>query len=72
MKPEIAQHPSVEMPDKLISFREVHALLGFRCKTSHTARSLRKRGLISGITLNERVTRYSLASVQRLIAQNIT
>lgn len=53
--------------DKLISFREVHALLGSTCKTGHYARQLAKRGKIRAVYLNERVMRYSAASVQKLI-----
>ncbi|MBC7369123.1 MAG: hypothetical protein H7343_20335 [Undibacterium sp.] len=55
--------------DRLLSFREVYAFLGFRCKTSHTARSLTKRGAIRAVRINERVVKYSLASITELIAQ---
>lgn len=53
--------------DRAITFREVNQLVGSSCKTSHTARSLARRGLIKPIRLNERVIRYSEASVRELI-----
>jgi len=49
--------------DRLLGFREVNALVGSNCKTSHTARSLARRGLIRAVQLNERVVRFSEASV---------
>jgi len=54
-------------PDRLIDFRRVGELLGLRCKTAHTARALAKRGKIRAVHLNERVIRYSEASVLALI-----
>ena len=53
--------------DRLLTFREVGALLGLRCKTGHTARSMADRGLIRVVRLNERVLRYSELSVKALI-----
>ena len=53
--------------DRGLTFREVYELVGLRCKTSHTARSMAKRGQIRAIQLNGRVTRYSLTSVMQLL-----
>jgi len=55
--------------DRLVGFREVNAIVGSACKTSHTARSLASRGLIRAVRLNERVVRYSEQSVFALIAR---
>lgn len=57
--------------DKLIDFRAVNALLGLRCRTSHTARALARRGQIRAVRLNERVVRYSLASVVALVGNEV-
>ena len=54
--------------DRLLTFRQVHALIGSACKTGHTARALAARGQIKGIRLNGRVLRYSEASVLALVA----
>lgn len=54
--------------DRLLNFREVHALLGYGCKTSHTALNLAKAGKIRAVRLNGRVIRYSENSVRDLIA----
>jgi hypothetical protein len=51
----------------LIGFREVNALVGSACKTSHTARNLARRGLIRAVQINERVVRFSEASVLAFI-----
>jgi predicted DNA-binding transcriptional regulator AlpA len=53
--------------DRLIGFREVSALVGSACKTSHTARNLARRGLIRAVQINERVVRFSEASVLAFI-----
>jgi predicted DNA-binding transcriptional regulator AlpA len=53
--------------DRLIGFREVSALVGSACKTSHTARNLARRGLIRAVQINERVVRFSEASVRAFI-----
>lgn len=50
-----------------LTFREVYQLLGLRCKTSHTARGMAKRGQIRSIQINGRVTRYSFNSVMQLL-----
>ena len=59
---------TVQPTDRLLTFREVHALIGSRCRTSHTARALAARGLIRAVRLNGRVIRFSEASVQALIS----
>jgi hypothetical protein len=53
--------------DRLIGFRDVNALVGSACKTSHTARNLARRGLIRAVRVNERVVRFSEASVRAFI-----
>jgi hypothetical protein len=57
--------PVIEIPpaDRLIGFREVNRLVGSACKTSHTARSLARRGLIRAVRVNERYLRFSESSV---------
>ena len=57
--------------DRLIDFRQVNYLLGSKCRTGHTARALAARGQIVGIRINERVLRYSEASVRELIAGKV-
>jgi len=57
--------------DRLIDFREVGQLVGLRCKTSHTARSLAKRGQIREVYINDRTIRYSENSVRDLIAGRV-
>ncbi len=54
--------------DRGLTFREVNALLGLNCKTSHTIRSYAARGLIRRIDLNSRVVRFSRESVEALLA----
>lgn len=53
--------------DKLLTFREVHALIGSTCKTGAYARQLAARGLIKCVRLNDRTLRYTESSVQDLI-----
>lgn len=53
--------------ERLLTFREVHQLLGLRCRTGHTARALAARGQIRCVRLNGRVLRYTEASVRALI-----
>lgn len=71
-KSKIADSQSTESTtapaDRLLTFREVGALLGFSCRTGHTARAYAARGQIRAVRLNERVIRYSEASVRELIA----
>ena len=57
--------------DRLLTFREVHALTGSTCKTGHYARALAARGLIRAVRLNERVVRYSEASVFALVGGRV-
>jgi hypothetical protein len=54
--------------DRLLNYKQVHALIGSTCKTGHTARALAARGQIRCVRLNGRVRRYSEASVLALIA----
>jgi predicted DNA-binding transcriptional regulator AlpA len=54
--------------DRLLTFREVGALIGSRCKTAHTARNMAAKGLIKAVRLNARVVRYPESSVRALIA----
>lgn len=56
--------------DKLIDFRQVNNLIGSKCQSGHTARALAVRGQITAIRINERVIRYSQASVLAFIAGN--
>ena len=60
MKTLLRETPPV---DRLVGFRRVNELTGSNCKTSHTARALAKRGLIRAVRVNERVVRFSEASV---------
>jgi hypothetical protein len=57
--------------DRLLTFREVHSLIGSDCKTAHTARALAARGQIRAVKLNARVTRYSEQSVLALVAGRV-
>jgi hypothetical protein len=54
--------------DRGLTFREVSALLGSKCKTAHTALAYAKRGKIRRIDITARTVRYSEASVLALIA----
>lgn len=58
--------------DRLIDFREVGQLIGLRCKTSHTARSLADRGQIRAVYINDRTIRYSANSVLNLVAGRVS
>ena len=62
----------LENQERGLTFREVYELVGLRCKTSHTARDMAKRGQIRAIRLNGRVTRYSLTSVRQLLGTKET
>jgi hypothetical protein len=57
--------------DRLLTFREVNRLIGSACKTSHTARTLAARGQIKVVRLNERLMRFSEASVRDLVAGRV-
>jgi predicted DNA-binding transcriptional regulator AlpA len=59
-------------PDRLLTFREVNALLGSNCKTSATVRSYAASGLIRAVRINVRVVRYSERSVLEMIAGRAT
>jgi hypothetical protein len=58
---------TADRPDKLVDFRVVNHLIGSRCRSSHTARALARRGLIKAVRINERVLRYSENSVRALV-----
>lgn len=60
--------PASDVGDRLLTFREVNALLGLHCRTAHTVRGYAARGLIRAVRLNGRMVRYSQASVLALIA----
>ena len=62
-----ASHATAQA-DRLLPFIEVNRIIGSRCRTGHTARTLMRKGLIKGIRINERVIRYSENSVLALIA----
>jgi hypothetical protein len=53
--------------DRLLTAAEVHARLGLRCKTSHSALRLAKAGRIELVRLGLRVVRFRESSVDRLI-----
>lgn len=57
--------------DRLLAFRDVHALTGSTCKTGAYARQLAARGLIKCVRLNERTLRYTESSVRQLIAGDV-
>jgi hypothetical protein len=59
---------SLTPEDRLLTFRQVIALLGYHSNTSHTIRRLARRGQIKAVRLNERVMRYTESSVRALIA----
>jgi len=52
---------------KLLTFRQVHELVGSTCKTGAYARQLAARGLIRVVRLNERTLRYTESSVLALV-----
>ncbi len=58
--------------DCLLDFRAVHALIGSKCRTGHTARSLAARGLIREVRLSNRALRYSQNSVFALMAGKVS
>lgn len=57
--------------DRLITAADVMALLGLKCRTAHTALNLARRGKIKAVKINERVIRYSEASVRALVAGRV-
>ena len=67
----VSQSAPTAQPDRLIAFRDVHALTGSTCKTGAYARQLAARGLIKCVRLNERTLRYTESSVRALIAGEI-
>jgi predicted DNA-binding transcriptional regulator AlpA len=69
--PQTADSRSTESltpQERLLTFRQVIALLGYHSNTSHTIRRLARRGQLKAVRLNERVIRYSESSVRALIA----
>lgn len=67
----VSQSAPTARPDRLLAFRDVHALTGSTCKTGAYARQLAARGLIRQVRLNERTLRYSEASVLALIRGDV-
>lgn len=65
------KQPEAKHTDRLLTFREVHALIGSTCRTAHTALNLARRGLIEQVRLNERVIRYKESSVLKLVAGRV-
>lgn len=53
--------------DRLLTASEVHARLGLRCKTSHSALRLAKAGKLEAVRLGLRVVRFRESSLDRLI-----
>ena len=67
----VSQLAPTAQPDRLLAFRDVHALTGSTCKTGAYARQLAARGLIRCVRLNERTLRYSESSVLALIRGDV-
>tara|TARA_R110000822_G_scaffold163776_3_gene304020 strand:- start:268 stop:726 length:459 start_codon:yes stop_codon:yes gene_type:complete len=57
--------------NRLLTFREVNAMIGSVCKTSHPALGLARKGLIECVRINERTIRFSESSVLKLVAGKI-
>ena len=57
--------------DRLLTFREVHAMIGSSCKTAHIALGLAKRGMIESVRFNERTIRFRESSVRKLVAGRV-
>jgi len=53
--------------DRLLGHREVMSLLGYRCRTAHTALNLARQGKIEAVRISARCIRYRESSVHRLI-----
>lgn len=66
MRPPPSTATPAPAEERLLHFSDVNRLIGSRCKTSHAARDLARRGLIVGIRLNARVVRYTQTSVLKL------
>lgn len=64
--------PVTAPADRLLNYKEVNAVIGSQCRTSHTARKLARRGLIKAIRLNDRVIRYSELSVLALVEGGVS
>ena len=65
-------NPVTAPADRLLNYKEVNAVIGSQCRTSHTARKLSRRGLIKAIRLNDRVIRYSELSVLALVEGGVS
>jgi hypothetical protein len=75
-KPELlekvrAKEPILIETDRLLTFREVHAMIGSSCKTAHTALGLARRGMIESVRFNERTIRFRESSVRKLVAGKV-
>jgi excinuclease UvrABC nuclease subunit len=57
--------------NRLLTFREVNAMIGSICKTSHPALNLARKGLIESVRINERTIRFNEASVHKFVAGKI-
>lgn len=75
LKPKVVAKNKIEIlraeikqTDRLLTFREVQALIGSTCKTAHTSLSLARRGMIKAVRINERTIRYTESSVLELIS----
>ncbi len=60
--------PATAQADRLLTAQEVMQRLGLKCRTSHTALSLARRGSIKAVRINQRVVRYTESSVSALVA----
>lgn len=75
-KPELpekvrAREPVLIETDRLLTFREVHEMIGSSCKTAHIALGLAKRGMIESVRFNERTIRFRESSVRKLVAGKV-
>jgi len=57
--------------NRLLTFREVNAMIGSICKTAHPALNLARKGLIESVRINERTIRFNEASVHKFVAGKI-
>jgi hypothetical protein len=64
--------PATAYTDRLLTYQEVNSAIGSKCRTSHTARNLVRRGLIRQVRINERVIRYSERSVRDLVEGRVS
>ena len=57
--------------NRLLTFREVNAMIGSICKTAHPALNLARKGLIESVRINQRTIRFNEASVHKFVADKI-